>query len=128
MKTLITAPGAPSPIGPFSPGVRLGDWIYLSGQGGFVQTGGLISDDVEEQTAQTFRNIEALLGAEGSSLDEVVSCLVHLADLADFGKMNGVYAQHFDGVRPARTTVRADLVAGMKVEITVVAHRGSPAA
>jgi 2-iminobutanoate/2-iminopropanoate deaminase len=82
----------------------------------------VISDDLAEQTDQSFNNIETLLEAAGASLDDVVSCLVHLVDLADFPAFNAVYEQKFKGVKPVRTTVRADLVAGLLVEITVVAR------
>jgi enamine deaminase RidA (YjgF/YER057c/UK114 family) len=108
---------------PFSPSRVVGDWIYLSGQGGFGPDGKLVGDDVAAQTDQIFRNVEALLSAEGASLDDVVSCLVHLVDLGDFAAFNEAYARHFTGELPVRTTVRADLVAGMRVEITVTAHR-----
>jgi 2-iminobutanoate/2-iminopropanoate deaminase len=63
-----------------------------------------------------------VLEAAGASLDDVISCLVHLVDLADFPAFNAVYEQKFTGVKPVRTTVRADLVAGLLVEITVVAR------
>jgi 2-iminobutanoate/2-iminopropanoate deaminase len=89
MKDLITSAEAPAPAGPYSPGLRAGDLIFLSGQGGFdPETGQLISDDVGEQTAQAFRNIEVLLHAAGATLDDVVSCLVHLTDLAQFAEFN----------------------------------------
>lgn len=81
----------------------------------------MISEYIGEQTAQTFRNIEVLLEAAGVSLDGVVSCLVHLADLSDYAAFNAIYEQ-FRGTKPVRTTVRADLVAGMLVEITAVAR------
>jgi 2-iminobutanoate/2-iminopropanoate deaminase len=67
-----------------------------------------------------------VLEAAGASLDDVISCLVHLVDLADFPAFNAVYEQKFTGVKPVRTTVRADLVAGLLVEITVVARASSP--
>ena len=82
----------------------------------------MISDDIAEQTAQAFRNIEVLLEAAGASLDDVVSCLVHLAELSDYAAFNAIYAKQFPGTKPVRTTVRADLVAGMRVEITAVAR------
>jgi 2-iminobutanoate/2-iminopropanoate deaminase len=123
MKQLIKPDSAPDLGLPFSPAVAVGDSIYLSGQGGFDATGNLVAGGVEAQTEQTFRNIEALLAAAGASLDDVVSCLVHLVDLGDFAAFNAVYAKQFSGVLPVRTTVRADLVAGMLVEITVVARR-----
>jgi len=123
MKTLINSESAPAVVGPYSPGLSVGEWIFLSGQGGFdPETGKLIGEDIAEQTAQTFRNIEVLLEAAGASLDDVVSCLVHLADLQDYAVFNTIYEQQFSGTKPVRTTVRADLVAGMLVEITVVAR------
>jgi 2-iminobutanoate/2-iminopropanoate deaminase len=123
MKTLISSEATPAPVGPYSPGLSVGGWIFLSGQGGFdPNTGKVISEDIAEQTAQTFRNIEELLEAAGASLDDVVSCLVHLADLSDYAAFNAIYEQQFPGTKPVRTTVRADLVAGMLVEITAVAR------
>src|SRR6476620_8632837 len=123
MKTLIGSDKVPAPPGPYSPGLTVGEWIFLSGQGGFdPNTGKVVSDDLAEQTGQTFNNIETMLEAAGASLDDVISCLVHLVDLADFPAFNAVYEQKFTGVKPVRTTVRADLVAGLRVEITVVAR------
>ena len=123
MKELITSAGAPAPAGPYSPGLTVGGWIFLSGQGGFdPRTGQLVSDDIAGQTAQVFRNIEVLLRSAGVGLDDVVSCLVHLTDLALFEEFNTSYERHFPGpAKPVRTTVRADLVAGMLVEVTVIA-------
>jgi 2-iminobutanoate/2-iminopropanoate deaminase len=126
VKALISSDAAPVPVGAYSPGLTVGDWIFLSGQGGFhPETGELISDDITGQTEQTFRNIEALLRSAGARLADVVSCLVHLTDLSQFAAFNAVYEKQFPGVKPVRTTVRADLVAGMLVEITVIARRAS---
>ena len=125
MKDLVTSAEAPAPAGPYSAGLRVGGLIFLSGQGGFdPDTGQLVSDDIAEQTAQTFRNIEFLLQAAGATLDDVVSCLVHLRDLAQFAEFNASYEKQFPGpVKPVRTTVRADLVADMRVEVTVIASK-----
>ncbi len=127
MKEVISAVGAPPPIGPYSPGLAVGDWIFLSGQGGFdPATGQLVGGGIAGQTAQAFRNVEALLRSAGAGLDDVVWCLVHLSDLALFDEFNAAYEKHFPGSsKPVRTTVRADLVAGMLVEVTVIA--GAPA-
>jgi 2-iminobutanoate/2-iminopropanoate deaminase len=77
MKEVISTAGAPAPAGPYSPGLIVGDWIFLSGQGGFDPgTDQLVSDDIAGQTAQVFRNIETLLHSAGAGLDDVVSCLV----------------------------------------------------
>ena len=125
MKELITSAGSPAPAGPYSPGLTVGGWIFLSGQGGFdPSTGRLVSDDIAGQTVQAFRNIEALLRAAGASLDDVVSCLVHISDLAQLAEFNASYAEQFPGLaKPVRTTVRADLIAGMRVEVTVIASK-----
>ena len=109
---------------PFSPARAVGDWIFLSGQGGFLpESGKLAGDSIGEQTEQTLQNIAALLEKHDCALANVVSCLVHLSDLADFRRFNEIYATHFPEPRPVRTTVGAKLVAGMLVEITVVAHK-----
>jgi 2-iminobutanoate/2-iminopropanoate deaminase len=125
MRELIIAPDAPLAAGPYSPVLVVGDWIFLSGQGGFdPDTGELVSDNVADQTKRAFRNIEVLLRAAGASLDDVVSCLVHLRDLAQFDEFNASYEKQFPSrVKPVRTTVGSDLVAGMRVEVTVVARK-----
>src|SRR5947207_11980648 len=125
MKALIRSDKVPVPAGPYSPGLTVGEWIFLSGQGGFdPNTGKVVSDDLVEQTEQTFKNIETVLEAAGASLDDVISCLVHLVDLDDFPAFNAVCEQQSTGVKPVRPTVRADLVAGHLVEVSMVA-RGS---
>jgi len=128
VKELVSAAGAPAPVGPYSPGLIVGDWIFLSGQGGFdPATGQLVSDDIAGQTAQVFRNIDALLRAAGAGLDDVVSCLVHITDLALFEAFNAAYEGAFPVPgKPVRTTVRAGLVVGMLVEVTVIASKPRP--
>jgi 2-iminobutanoate/2-iminopropanoate deaminase len=108
---------------PLSPTRTADGWVYLSGQGGFLPDGGgLVGSSIDEQAEQTLRNIAALLGQHGCTLANVVSCLVHLTDLDDFQRFNEIYATHFPEPRPVRTTVGAQLVAGMVVEITVIAR------
>jgi 2-iminobutanoate/2-iminopropanoate deaminase len=123
-KEVVTSATAAPAGGPYSPALKIRDWTFLSGQGGFdPATGALAGDTIEEQTEQTFGNISALLEAAGQDLGDVVSCLVHLSDLSLFGRFNAVYERHFGEPRPVRTTVGASLVQGMLVEITVVAYR-----
>ena len=123
-KEVVTSATAAPAGGPYSPALKIRDWTFLSGQGGFdPATGGLAGDTIEEQTEQTFGNISALLEAAGQDLGDVVSCLVHLSDLSLFGRFNAIYERHFGEPRPVRTTVGASLVQGMLVEITVVAYR-----
>ena len=106
---------------PTSPLRVAGGFVFLSGQGGFDADHTLVEGGVAAETAQIFANVAALLETVGASLADVVSCLVHLTDLDDFAAFNEEYAKHFPGEKPVRTTVRADLVHGMHVEITVVA-------
>jgi 2-iminobutanoate/2-iminopropanoate deaminase len=107
-----------APALPFSPGLKVNGFVYLSGQGGFLPgSGKLAGDSIEEQTEQTLQNVRALLEAA-----DTVSCLVHLSDLSLFSRFNAVYAKHFSEPRPVRTTVGAPLVFGMLVEITVIAR------
>jgi 2-iminobutanoate/2-iminopropanoate deaminase len=102
----VTAANLPTPVGPYSPGVAAGNLLFVSGQAGRDPATGTIAEDVESQTEQTLRNIAAILEAAGSSLSHVIRCGVFLVDIADFQKMNGVYARMFGGHRPARTTVQ----------------------
>src|SRR5262249_31406186 len=109
----------------FSPGLVVDGWVYLAGQGGFDPETGELADGIAAQTAQTIENVKALLADGGCSLQDVVSCLVHITDADHFAELNRVYESYFDAPRPVRTTVVAALVvAGMLVEITVVARPG----
>ena len=112
----------PEATGPYSPGLVVDGWVFLAGQGGFDPETGELGSDIASQTAQTIENIDALLKEAGCSLSDVVSCLVHITDLDNFAELNRVYESYFEAPLPVRTTVRADLVRGMLVEITVVAR------
>jgi 2-iminobutanoate/2-iminopropanoate deaminase len=113
-----TAPSA----GPFSPAVRGGELIFLSGQVAQVPTSGnLLAEDVSAQTEQIFRNLRAVLGAAGKTLADVVRVGVYLTDIKDFARMNAVYERNFDAPYPARTTVCvAALPLGALIEIDLV--------
>lgn len=107
-----------TPIGPYSPIVRAGDWLVCSGQLGLVD--GRLVEGVPAQTTQAIRNAEALLAGHGASLAHVVKTLVFLADMNDFVPMNEAYAAAFADHRPARSTVGvAGLPLGARVEIEV---------
>ena len=123
MSRVIIAPAdEPNAGGPYSPGLVVDGWVFLAGQGGFDPQSGELGPSLTLRTTQALENIASLLREADCSLNDVVSCLVHLVDLADFPAFNAVYEQKFTGVKPVRTTVRADLVAGLLVEITVVAR------
>lgn len=109
---------------PFSPGVRAGDFIFLSGAlGTRPGTTELVSRDVAEQTRQTLANLETVLGAAGAGLEDVVKCTVFLVDMADYAAMNAAYASAWPGPPPARSTVAGTgLALGAKVEIECIAY------
>jgi len=117
-KVAVASPSAP-PGGPYSPGLAVGEWVFLAGQTGAGST-------LEEQVNDALGKVGALLAEAGSTLDDVVSCLVHLADLADFERFNAVYEPYFAEPRPVRTTVGAALLGGALVEITAIARRSTP--
>ncbi len=113
-----------APAGPFSPAVRSGDFVYLSGQvAEDPATGRLIDGDVTRQTEQIFHNIGAVLQAAGKTFADVIRVGVFLQDIGDFQAMNAVYARYFQAPYPARTTVAvAALPLGAAVEIDLVAR------
>jgi 2-iminobutanoate/2-iminopropanoate deaminase len=119
----VSTPGAPRAIGPYSQGVRAGGFLFTAGQVGFdPATGELVDEGIAEQTERVLENLRAILRAAGLDLASVVKTTVFLVDMADFGKMNEVYARAFGDHRPARSTVAvAALPRGARVEIEAVA-------
>ena len=124
LRIVVSAPDAPSAIGPYSQGIRTGSFIFLSGQIPLVRdTGKFAEGMIHEQTEQVIVNIKALLASQGLGLEDVVKSTVYLADMNEFGAMNEVYAKHFTGTPPARSTVQvARLPRDAKVEIEVIAQ------
>jgi 2-iminobutanoate/2-iminopropanoate deaminase len=125
MIELITPPGSPVPRGPYSPAVRAGDFIFVSGQGPIdTGTDKMSFGDIRHETRLVFTNIRRILEGCGATLADEVKVSVFLADGKDFAAMNEVYAEVFGEHRPARTTVEAQFVAPpMKVEIDVIAYK-----
>ena len=123
MKTAISSPGAPKAIGPYSPAVRAGQLVFLSGQVPMdPATGNLIDGDIAAQTRRVFDNLGALLAAAGLSFANVVRTTVFLADINDFAAMNQVYATYVSEPYPARSTVQvARLPKDARVEIDLIA-------
>ena len=119
----ISSPDAPPAIGPYSQGIRAGWYVFLSGQIPLVRdTGKFVEGIIKEQTEQVIANIKALLATQGLDLSDVVKSTVFLADMNEFAAMNEVYAYHFTGTHPARSTVQvARLPRDARVEIEVIA-------
>jgi 2-iminobutanoate/2-iminopropanoate deaminase len=117
---------APAPVGPYSPAIVWQNLVFISGQGPLnPETGQPSRGDITEQTNQVLKNIDTLLKATGSSRSQVLKATVYLADIADFPKMNAMYAEFFQGTTyPARTTIQAAaLPLNIGVEIDVIAYR-----
>ena len=123
MKQAISSPDAPKAIGPYSPAIRTGQLLFVSGQVPIdPATGDLIQGDVQAQTRRVLDNIGALLKAGGLSFADVVRTTVFLADMGDFAAMNEVYATYFPAPAPARATVQvARLPKDARIEIDVIA-------
>ncbi|HUK17391.1 MAG TPA: Rid family detoxifying hydrolase [Bryobacteraceae bacterium] len=122
----IFTPGAPAPRGPYSPAVRAGDFIFVSGQVPVDPVSGqAVSGDVKAETRRVLENIRLNLEGCGAGMADVVKCQVFLADIKDFAAMNEVYTEFFGDSKPARTTVQAGALplSGSKVEIDAVAYK-----
>jgi 2-iminobutanoate/2-iminopropanoate deaminase len=112
-------------VGPYTPIVRAGDWLVVSGQVGLGE-GGLVDGGVQAQLRQALANLRALLESEGASLADVVKTTVFLADIDDYAAMNETYIEEFGDHRPARSAVAvAALPIGALVEVEAWAHAGS---
>jgi 2-iminobutanoate/2-iminopropanoate deaminase len=125
MRDVVSTDQAPKAIGPYSQGIKAGDFVYTAGQAPIdPATGKLVEGGIAEHTRRVLQNIQAILEAANSSLDRVVKTTVFLDDMADFQAMNAIYAEFFppDKNPPARTTVQAaKLPLGSLVVIDAVA-------
>lgn len=121
----VHVPGAPTPVGPYSSAMIVGNLVYVSGQSGRDPVTDHVAADIEAQTEQVLANIRTILEAAGTSLSKVVRCGVFLTDMNEFTRMNAVYERMFDGHRPARTTVAVSALPGpgLRVEIDAIAVR-----
>ena len=123
MKQAISSSGAPKAIGPYSPAIRTGQLLFVSGQVPLdPATGQMIEGDITAQARRVLDNIGALLTAGGRSFADVVRTTIFLADMNDFAAVNDVYGQYFSEPYPARATVQvARLPKDARVEIDVIA-------
>lgn len=121
MKQEIKTTLAPQPVASYSQGIKVGNTVYVAGQGPLNVQTGLVPESVAEQTRQVLNNIKAILEAGGASMKDVVKVTAHLQDLADFEEYNKVYEEFFPAPYPVRTTVKSGL-ANILVEIDVIAE------
>jgi len=122
-KQTISSDKAPKAIGPYSPAVRAGQLLFVSGQVALdPATGNMVEGGIAEQTRRVLDNVGALLAAGGRSFADVVRTTIFLADMNDFAAVNAIYAQYFSEPYPARATVQvARLPKDARVEIDVIA-------
>lgn len=127
MATSITCyesfPGAPKAVGPYSPAVRVGNTVYLSGQVGLnPETSQLVGADIESQTEQVMKNLKTVLAGLGLSFENVVKSVIFLTDLSNFQTVNKIYGERLEGHKPARSTIQVSaLPLGAIVEIEMIA-------
>ena len=123
MRQVVTAPDAPQAMGAYSPAIKAGNLLFISGQIPIdPSTGNLIEGDIKAQAEQVMRNLTALLRAAGAGFGQVVRTTVYLADMNDFAGMNEIYSRYIVDPPPARATVQvARLPRDVKIEIDAIA-------
>lgn len=126
MKTIVSTPGAPAAIGPYSQAVKQGNHLFIAGQLPINPVNGLIeAADIQGQTRQVFHNLRAIVEAAGFTMADVVKTTVLLADMSLFAGMNEVYATQFEGEYPARAAFAVkELPKQALVEIEAIAIKG----
>ncbi len=124
-KTILDAPSAPAPVGPYSVVTEANGFVFISGQGAIdPATGKLIEGNVEAEAEQVMKNIGAILSDVGLEFSDIAKTTIFLTDMGDFPKVNAVYGAYVADAKPARSTVEvAGLPLGMQVEIEVIAAR-----
>ena len=123
MKELITAAGAAKAIGPYSPALKIGNLLFLSGSIPLDPVSGqLVEGGIKEQTTRVMENIKALLAAAGADFNTIARTTVFMVDLGEFAAMNEIYSSYFTAPYPARSTVQVvKLPRDVRVEIDVIA-------
>ncbi len=117
-------PGA-KPLGPYSPGIAAGDYVFVAGHIPIDANGDIVPGDIEAQTEQVFKNLKAVLETAGLTFAHVVKSTVFMMDLGEFTRMNSVYEKYVVQPYPARSTIQvAGLPKGARVEIEMIAYRG----
>jgi 2-iminobutanoate/2-iminopropanoate deaminase len=107
--------------GAYSDGVIAGGFLFVSGQASVnFKTSAFMLGTIEEETMRTMNNIKTIIETAGATMNDVVKCTVHLADINDFDRYNKVYATYFTGIKPARTTVQSVLAENIKIEIDAI--------
>ena len=125
-KEIIIPPSSAPPLAPYSPGVRSGNAVYVSGTLAMDSDGNTVaSEDVVTQTRHVLESVKSVIEAAGGSMSDIVYNMIFLKDIKDYSAMNSVYEKYFQENPPARWCIRADLVKPeFLVEISSIAHIG----
>jgi 2-iminobutanoate/2-iminopropanoate deaminase len=124
MKKIIHAENAPKPVGPYSQAVRVGRFLFVSGQVAIdPKTGRIEANGIKEQTARVMENIKAVLEAAGYNFNNIIQSNVYLSSMKLFSEFNSEYAKYFEKEFPARATVGTELMPEALVEISVIAYK-----
>jgi 2-iminobutanoate/2-iminopropanoate deaminase len=126
VKEVVFTERAPKPIGPYSQAIKLGNFLFVSGQIPIdPATNEVVKGGIKEQTERVLENVKAILEAANMTLNDVIMAFVYLSDMADFPQFNEVYSRYFKERPPARVTVAVkSLPRDVKVEIAVIAGKG----
>jgi 2-iminobutanoate/2-iminopropanoate deaminase len=126
-RTAVSSEQAPQALGPYSQAIVAGGFVFCSGMAGIDPTTGAAPDGIEAQTEQALLNLAAVLGAAGSSLQDVVKTTIFYANVEDFGRLNDVYARHMPDPPPARSApANVRLPRGLLVSIEAIAVLSRP--
>ena len=124
MRKIIQTENAPKPAGPYSQGIRVDKFLFVSGQVAIdPKEGKIVANGIREQTFRVMENIKAILQAAGYSLKDVVQSNVYLSSMELFSEFNSEYAKYFDKEFPTRATVGIELMPSALVEISVIAYK-----
>ena len=124
-KKIIRTNNAPAPIGPYNQAVEYGNMLFISGQIALDPvTGNLIQDDIQAETKQVMKNLEAILQEAGMNFSNILKTTIFLMDMGQFAAVNEIYGAYFDNQAPARETVQVSgLPKGVNVEISMIAGK-----
>ena len=123
-REIIKTNNAPQAIGPYSQGMKIGDFVFTSGQVYSTPEGKLLEGSIKEQTHQVMKNLESVLEKAGVAFKDVVKTTIYLTDMSLYGEVNEVYASFFSEPYPARETVCVkELPLGARIEISMIASK-----
>ena len=124
MKKVVQTENAPKPVGPYSQGIKVDKFLFVSGQVAIdPKEGKIVANGIKAQTVKVMENIKAILHAAGYNFNDVVQSNVYLSSMALFNEFNNEYAKYFDNAFSTRATVGIELMPGALLEISVVAYK-----